>query len=210
MQLNEKIQLDIREFMTKTQSNLDNQKELEEFLHMISPSMRLTVTQHIFVSAIMKNDIFDQRKDVIALIIHYLEPRLFLPEDYIISYGMTEKCMLFLANGSVAVDVNNHMKKQCNITLLEQGSYFGECAIMYNCKRTANVQSLSYCTLARLTDEHFDKLWQLCPEVYISIKNKTLEYDDEWSKFKELLLKQVDFFRHHLTTDHNPNFHKEI
>lgn len=32
MQLPEEIQQDIRDFMTRTQSNLDNQKELNQFL----------------------------------------------------------------------------------------------------------------------------------------------------------------------------------
>ena len=112
--------------------------------------MRLRVTHHIFVSAIMKNDIFNKKKDVAEFIIHYLEPRLFLPEDVIISYGMTDKNIYFLANGAVLVEVHDNMKRPCSITELEQGSYFGEVSILYGSKRTANVQSVSYCTLARL------------------------------------------------------------
>ena len=113
MQLNERIQLDIREFMIKTQSNLDNQKELEEFFKLISPSLRLCVTHHIFMQAILKNDLFEQKKDVAEFIIHYLVPRLFLPEDAIITYGMTDKDIYFLANGAVLVEVNDNMKRNC-------------------------------------------------------------------------------------------------
>jgi hypothetical protein len=45
MHLPEDIQCQVREFLTRTQSNLDNQRELEEFLKIISPSLKLQVTQ---------------------------------------------------------------------------------------------------------------------------------------------------------------------
>lgn len=120
--------------------------------------------------------------------IHYLEPRLFLPEDVIISYGMADKCIYFLANGAVLIQVNDNMKKMRGITELERGSYFGEVAVIFGSKRTANVQSVSYCTLAKLNSEHFDKLWQYSPDIFMSIKEQILAYDDPWIKFKEVLL----------------------
>lgn len=40
MKLPENLQNSVREFMLSTQSNLDNQKELDQFLNMISPSLR--------------------------------------------------------------------------------------------------------------------------------------------------------------------------
>ena len=40
MALPEEIQIAVRSFMTRTQNNLDNQKELKTFLSIISPSLR--------------------------------------------------------------------------------------------------------------------------------------------------------------------------
>ena len=55
MKLPENLQNNVREFMLSTQSNLDNQKELDQFLTLISPSLRLSVTQHIFLNSIQSN-----------------------------------------------------------------------------------------------------------------------------------------------------------
>ena len=44
MKMPEKLQNNVREFMMSTQNNLDHQKELDQFLGMISPSLRGQVT----------------------------------------------------------------------------------------------------------------------------------------------------------------------
>lgn len=67
----------------------------------ISPSMRLQVTQNIFESAISKNEIFQDQTDIVEFIIFYLNPKLYLPEDYVIEYGGNGKDMFFIASGSV-------------------------------------------------------------------------------------------------------------
>lgn len=40
MKLTEHIQANVRDFMMTTQSNLDDQKDLDYFLNVISPSLR--------------------------------------------------------------------------------------------------------------------------------------------------------------------------
>ena len=44
MKLPETLQEKVRDFMMSTQNNLDNQQELDSFLQMISPSLRVEVT----------------------------------------------------------------------------------------------------------------------------------------------------------------------
>ena len=73
--------------MMYTQSNLDNQKELDLFLNMISPSLRLMVTQHIFMNAIEKNHIFKGNQEITDFVVHNIVTLLFLPEDGIIRQG---------------------------------------------------------------------------------------------------------------------------
>lgn len=68
----------------RTQSNLDQQKELEEFLGIISPSLVYKVTQQIFQNAIKNNAIFSNRTDVIKFMIQQVSPQLALPEQSII------------------------------------------------------------------------------------------------------------------------------
>ena len=45
MKLREDIQNQVRDYMMSTQTNLDLQKELDDFLNMISPSLKLEVNK---------------------------------------------------------------------------------------------------------------------------------------------------------------------
>jgi cell division septum initiation protein DivIVA len=55
MKLPEEIQTEIREFMFTTQNSLDNQKEMNQFVDMLSPSLKNLVMQHIFINAFKRN-----------------------------------------------------------------------------------------------------------------------------------------------------------
>lgn len=56
--------------MTVTYSNLDNQKELDKFLSIISPSLRKQVTQHILLDAIDKNKVLKGKSEIMEFIIN--------------------------------------------------------------------------------------------------------------------------------------------
>ena len=53
---------------------MDSQKELEEFLDMLSPSVKERVTNHIFGTAILKNPVFNEDLDIVSYIIDYVQP----------------------------------------------------------------------------------------------------------------------------------------
>jgi hypothetical protein len=52
LKLSEDIQRNILDYITQGQSEMDAQKEMEELMSMISPSLRSQVTQHLFMNAI--------------------------------------------------------------------------------------------------------------------------------------------------------------
>jgi hypothetical protein len=58
MRLPEELQVEVRDFMIATQMNLDNQKELDNFMTMISPSLRSRVIKHIFLDSLSSNPVF--------------------------------------------------------------------------------------------------------------------------------------------------------
>lgn len=132
--------------------------------------MRVRVTNHIFEQAILMNPLFCHKMDVVEYIIDYIVPKLYLPEDQIISMGSKDKLIYFVANGNCQVSVSNHLKQIVVINELHQGDYFGEIAVIFGSDRTASIESINYCTLAHLSIEHFKELCRVCPEVYTSIK----------------------------------------
>lgn len=58
MRLPEETQAEIREFLMATQGNLDNQNNMNQFVDMLSPSLKTLVMQHIFLNAFNKNNLF--------------------------------------------------------------------------------------------------------------------------------------------------------
>ena len=101
--------------MMFTYSNLDNQKELDQFLSIISPSLRLQVTQHIFSNAIESNPIFMGNTEIVDFLINDVQTLLYLPEDAIITQGQFGTNFLFIAKGDCEVWVKDHLKNNINV-----------------------------------------------------------------------------------------------
>lgn len=99
MKLPSNLQRQVREFMTVTYNHLDNQKELDKFLEIISPSLRQLVTQHILLDAIDKNTVFKGKSEIMDFIINDVQTLLYYPEDTIISQGEEGETFFFLAKG---------------------------------------------------------------------------------------------------------------
>ena len=90
------IQEDVKNYITFTQTKLDLQKDLDQFLNMISPSLRKRVTQYIFYNSISKNPVFSKEEEVLSVIMQDFKNRLFLPEDQIIRQNEVGDSLFFL------------------------------------------------------------------------------------------------------------------
>jgi hypothetical protein len=69
----------IRDFVIANQDGLDSQNELKTFMSMVSPSLRMKVTNYDFYAVVQKQDIFgfDQRivdKVLVCLKIKFEKP----------------------------------------------------------------------------------------------------------------------------------------
>ena len=96
MKLPELIQHKVQDYITSTQSTLDHQQEMEVFMKIISPTLRLEVTRHIFSVVVRDNPIFTWEQ--YDLIIQFLWPQLFWPEDVIINQGDFSERIYFPKN----------------------------------------------------------------------------------------------------------------
>ena len=61
--------------------------------------------------------------------------------------------------------------------------------MLFGSKRSANVETVTYSTMTRISAESFKKICHNCPGFYWDLKDYSLKYDDEWTKFKVVLLK---------------------
>ena len=93
------IKDDVKYYLSYTQSTLDHQKELDEFLVMLSPSLKQKVITYIFYDTILKNIVFKEKHDAVKTLLPDLTIKLFLPEDKIIRQAEDPGSMYFIAKG---------------------------------------------------------------------------------------------------------------
>ena len=150
---------------------------------MISPSLREKVSILIFSKVIQKNKkfnhVFKKKKemltqmlghvdieDIVAIMISKFETVLHDPEDQIVKQLDDDRDMYLIAKGACEIsylDERNGPAKSKNdlkskSRTLRHSDYFGEISMVYGCKRTANVQSTKYSTLAKLSYEHYREI----------------------------------------------------
>lgn len=77
-----------------------------------------------------------------------------------------------------------------------QHDHFGEISLIYECKRTCNVISQNYCTLATLSRSNFmDIKRQHFDQLENRFKDHILHYEDEVKLFIEYELNKIDYFK---------------
>ena len=163
MKLPEHIQDDVKSYLTYTQTTLDHQKDLDTFLNMLSPSLRQEVSKHIFLDAIMQNQVFKDHSGLVNDLLHDMKTKLSLPEEKLIRQYDAGKSMFFIARGECDVFVLDESKTSRYTQTLTSGNYFGEVALIKYCRRTATVVSKNYSTLSELDIEAYKVLVQRYP-----------------------------------------------
>lgn len=140
LKLPSQMQDKVREYLFYTQSNLENQRELEDFKTMISPSLRLEVYRQIFLKVLISNPIFGDNPELNELVIEKVITYSYPPEDIIVRQGDAPTALYILSKGELAVMVKDEYNKESFVRVLESGSIFGEVAIITDCPRTATVK----------------------------------------------------------------------
>jgi len=126
------------------------------FVDMLSPSLKTLVMRHIFINTFNENPVFSGETELIDFYIKDIVPYMRQPDDVIMEQGNYPNNFYFIAQGQCQVKIINHNAQTiCVPHLLEKDEYFGEIAILFDCKRTATIVSTNYCSFARISREHF-------------------------------------------------------
>ncbi|KAI9140138.1 hypothetical protein BKA69DRAFT_1082104 [Paraphysoderma sedebokerense] len=95
--------------------------------------------------------------------------------DMIVKEGEVGKAMFFIIRGSVDVASKDD---EVLFATLGQGSFFGEIAVLFDIKRTANVVATSKCFLMSLTTHELDNLKAKYPDMDKRIRQEAEERYD--------------------------------
>jgi CRP-like cAMP-binding protein len=79
------------------------------------------------------------------------------------------------------------------VRTLKEGDHFGEIALIYNCLRTATVQSDAYSVVAEISREHFIAMLNRFSELRPKFKEGTAIYKDPWKRYITSLLRKIKY-----------------
>jgi hypothetical protein len=197
-----KLQEEVKNYFTFTQNTLDHQQELDEFLKTLSPSLRQKIISSIFSEVININPVFNNNKAAISHILLSLETKLFYPEDQIITQGDHPDFVYFISRGECDISVFTEKQKEIYVSTIREGAYFGEVALLKNCKRTASVFSKNYTTLAQVDCIAFRDIIQEFPSIKASMETTIREkYKDPWKKFQKKSIHNIDYFSYGISDE---------
>ncbi|CAI2368538.1 unnamed protein product [Moneuplotes crassus] len=190
-----KIQFEVQRYLDYTQSTSDHQQELKNFLGLIPPSLSELVVKHISEQALNKNEVFQNNSNILDSILTELVPCQYTPEDAIVRQGEKAENIYFLCKGECDVLVTDQSLKESFVKELHQGAYFGEIALLKNCRRTATVKSKNFTTLVSLDSQSFLEMVSVNPDIAESMnKHIKVSYKDRWKKFIKRALCSIEYF----------------
>ena len=190
------VQRKVINYIFYTESSLDQHTELNQFLKLISPSLRKEIIQHMLGGMVQKNSIFKkQNGGIINFIISNLDTMVFYPEDEVIAQGETADHMYFINKGDCEVSIINYMSSKPSVVqALHKGELFGELALINGGKRSCTVKALNYCSLAALSADNFLKLIKEYPNILEVFRQKARDYSDPVRYFIKDSMKYCDLF----------------
>jgi CRP-like cAMP-binding protein len=117
-----------------------------------------------------------------------------MPEENIVRQNEEGKSIFFISRGECDVFVIDNLREERHTKVLIKGDFFGEVAMLKNCKRTATVQSKYYSTCAEFDETHFRDLIDHYPSILIYMINRIRKnYNDSWKVFIKLIMANIDY-----------------
>lgn len=194
--LPKELQHEVISYLSFTHALLDSQQELETFLELISPSLKEKVIIFIFSEQLKRSVVFADSDILIKNISKRLVTKIYQPEEDIVIQGEEGNKMYFIGKGGCNVFTKNKFNRQQKVNTLKPGEYFGEVAILNNCKRTATVRANNYSTIGHIERDALEQIFDNEPEAMDKLKSGRKNYQDHWKLFQKDLLKYIDYIKH--------------
>ncbi|OQR81338.1 Voltage-gated Ion Channel (VIC) Superfamily [Thraustotheca clavata] len=178
--------------MWERHGTLDGQPLM--FTKELSKNLSVEVELYLRMDMINRVPVFQKcSKKVVQEIVMQLQLQVYLPGDYIVVKGEIGFDMYFVQSGTCEVTKSLSAEPQpyqpdVVLKVLEQGDYFGEIALLMNCKRTANVRASTFAEVCVLTRSAFDNITSKYIEDRATIEQFITEMYDP--KALEAIMKQ--------------------
>lgn len=190
------VKQQVRDYFLFTQVTLDEREELEKFLELLCPSLKLEITIHIFAKSMKRKLLVGQSKvdQTIRFLVMKFVTVLSIPEDVLFRQDEYSTDMYFIAKGECSVSVRDYRKKEhTDFKILKPGDHFGEVSLIYDCARTATATSRNYSTLGKISRDLVHQIQSDNPGFITHLKSFLYKYNDPNKKFITNALKKIDY-----------------
>jgi hypothetical protein len=151
-------------YLWETRRGLDH----SDVMSMLPTNLRSEIALHLSAGIIRKVPLLkDADPDVLSDIVLELLPRVAVPGEKIFHVGEAGDAMYFLHNGQVEIK----SKDDITIATLNEGSFFGEMALITKNTRSATAIATNYCDLFVLSREGFLKVMHRYPSFEAKIRS---------------------------------------
>ncbi|KAG9410490.1 hypothetical protein AC1031_018530 [Aphanomyces cochlioides] len=167
LRLPNELQLRIHEYyeaMYARHGTLDGKPET--FKHELSKNLRIEVELFLRMTMIVRTPLFRECSvEAVQTLVLRLRFQVYLPSDFVIVRGEVGHDMYFIESGSCHVTNTTIKRKATRLCpndadsapkVMGPGDYFGEIALLLNCKRTAHVQAVVFSELCVLSRDVFN------------------------------------------------------
>eukprot|EP00928_Gymnodinium_smaydae_P028289 TRINITY_DN21605_c0_g3_i2.p1 TRINITY_DN21605_c0_g3~~TRINITY_DN21605_c0_g3_i2.p1 ORF type:complete len:636 (+),score=138.38 TRINITY_DN21605_c0_g3_i2:1702-3609(+) len=137
-----------------------NRTEYQQVFSSLSLELQQEIKLHLFDSLVTNAPFFDDVPAIVVMdMVMSFEQDVYGPGKYIMTKGEYGSDLFFILKGSAEVLVD----EVTVVSVKEVGDYFGEVALVFDLARTASVRARSFCIVAKLSREDFEKSLERAP-----------------------------------------------
>lgn len=84
IKLTEGLQKEVQDYLVERYSDIDNQRDLDNLLSLLSPHLRFRITQHVFFNTLSMMRIVEGLPEAIEFVVSNIDILQFMTDEYII------------------------------------------------------------------------------------------------------------------------------
>lgn len=154
-------------------------------------SLNRKIVENVPIFKVMKES------ECVIDMIEKLQPKIYIPGEYLCLQGELGSEMYIIVRGSVCVLVQNRGGSTIKqINTVSDGGVVGETALLYRSRRRASIRAATYCDVLILSKPDFDTVLKRYPEFRANMHRLATLRAKGWERVRSVLrmAKAVNFF----------------
>ena len=144
----------------------------DSFMSDLSPALRGDLKLYLFLETIAQNVFFlkaNPSQQLLGMIVEGLYTAVYMPGDLIMRKGDPSDWMGFIGTGGEVSIVDPDEKGRTFTKTLAEGDYLGEIGLLYDTRRTMDVEAVGHCRIHVLSRSTLDGMREAYPKETLSL-----------------------------------------